>query len=312
MDSIEECPPDEALHRRSYVEGQFQHAFIKEYEKNGNVSFDPCYPTHPHTSLNSLKSSLNDYSQANFRVQKTVKNTRVRPTTVYLVCDKYRSKRCPAFANAMATDEGWMIVSFNNEHNHDFEDSVAYYKVIFFFILSSECPDVYSLRNNIFFLNAPIIDLIAICLPHEQDLPDRFVTKAVELFQEGKSVYFIHHILGDMHCDEMRAKGVTSDYKTMPCTYSHLRYRLIGKTAVVRDKSLAHRATDFVAALEKKAHNGEIQFDWCPGSCGELKNAVWTTKGIQLLYSLRSAFINSKLTQNYCLCRCISSSRHAR
>ena len=97
---------------------------------------DAIFPIDPHTLLSSVKAALTSFSQTNFTVHKTRAATLRRPTTVSLRCDKCRKKQCKAYANVMATDEEWMIVDFETEHNHDFEDSVAYYKVclIFYFL----------------------------------------------------------------------------------------------------------------------------------------------------------------------------------
>ena len=137
-----------ALHSRQYVQDQFQSQGISEHEKKSGGRLDPIFPIDPHLLLSSVKASLNSCSQANFVVRKTLAANLKRPTTVVLRCDKWRKKeQCKAYAKVMATDEGWMIVDFETEHNHDFEDSVAYYKVclIFFhfFIVSciSYCVD---------------------------------------------------------------------------------------------------------------------------------------------------------------------------
>ena len=124
-DSVLDCPPEMALHSRQYVEDQFQSKGISEHEKMSGIPLDSIFPIHPHTLLSSVKASLNSLSQANFTVHRTRATTLRRPTTVSLRCDKFRKKQCKAYANAMATGEGWMIVDFETEHSHDFEDSVA-------------------------------------------------------------------------------------------------------------------------------------------------------------------------------------------
>ena len=132
-DSVLDCPPEIALHSRQYVLDEFQSKGISEHEKKSGGPLDPIFPIDPHTLLSSVKASLNSCSQASFTVHKTIAANLKRPTTVSLRCDKWRKLRCKAYAKVMATDEGWMIVDFETEDNHDFEDSVAYYKVCLIF-----------------------------------------------------------------------------------------------------------------------------------------------------------------------------------
>ena len=151
--------------------------------------------------------------------------------------------------------------------------------VSFFFIFSLSLVFPIALIGHSHYYHLNVLSSIL------QTLPDRYKLKAKELYEiHGKSVGDIMHELGSMHSDEMRAQGITQDYKHLPCTYNHLHYFLTNRSIVDKSKAKAHEATDFVAILEEKARLGEIQFDWCAGSCGELKNCMWSTRGIVKFY----------------------------
>ena len=119
------------LHSYDYVVNQFQQPFIKEYEKE-NGPIDPCFPIGKYTKLSDARIALNDYSQYRFRIDKTRAASTKKPTTVEFVCDKSKTKgiKCPVFAHALATDQGWLITKFAIEHNHEMsEEAAAHYKV---------------------------------------------------------------------------------------------------------------------------------------------------------------------------------------
>ena len=120
IDSVLDCPAGFALHSYDYVANQFQQPFIKQYEKNkGNL--DSCFPTWKYIKLCDLKTALNDFSPYRFRIDKTRPASTKKPTTVEFVCDKSKTKgiKCPVFAHALATDQGWLITKFDIEHNHE-------------------------------------------------------------------------------------------------------------------------------------------------------------------------------------------------
>ena len=113
-------------------------------------------------------------------------------------------------------------------------------------------------------------------LSYLQRLPDRMFTKARDMYKIGHSVSECWHAICAMHTSEMQEQERT-DYRPFPCSHRHLTYLLTQKAIVQQQKGYAHEATEFIAYLEEKSRHEEIIFDWCPGPCGELKIAMWTT-----------------------------------